>query len=130
MPFFISPIGNSQIIDANGNPLNGGFLETYLAGTSTPRTTYTTQAGNVAQGAVMTLGSLGYPENGAVWMQGGIALKFIVKNAAGVVQSTFDNISGIGDADASPSEWVLFDAAPTYVSATSFTLVGDQTNTF
>ena len=97
-------------MDANGNPLVGGFLETYLAGTSTPRTTFTTQAGTTQQGAVMTLNSLGYPVNGAVWMVNGVALKFVVKNALGVVQSTFDNVSGIGDVNTAPDEWVVYAA--------------------
>lgn len=130
MAYFFSPIGNTQIIDANGDPLVGGTIETYLAGTTTPETTYTDDTGGTAQGVVMTLNSLGYPTNGPVWMLGGVPLKFIIKNALGVVQSTFDDVSGIGDTSTVPDQWQLFGTAPTYISATSFSVVGDQTNLF
>lgn len=130
MAFFFSPIGNTQTLDANGDPLVGGTISTFLAGTSTPRTTYTDDTGGTAQGVVMTLNSLGYPTNGPVWLQSGVPLKFIIKNALGVTQSTFDDVSGIGDNSNVTDEWLLFGAAPTYISATSFSLVGDQTNTF
>lgn len=131
MAFFLSPLGNTQIIDANGDPLVGGTIETFLAGTSTPETTYTDDAGGTPQGVVMTLNSLGYPENGPVWMLGGVPLKFIIKNSLGVVQSTFDDISGIGDTATAVDQWTLYGAGPTYLSAISFSVVGDQTtNTF
>lgn len=130
MPYFLSPIGNAQTIDANGDPLVGGTISTFLAGTTTPETTYTDDTGGTPQGVVMTLNSLGYPKNGPVWLLGGVPLKFIIKNALGVTQSTFDDISGIGDTSTVADQWVLYGAAPTYISATSFSLVGDQTNAF
>ncbi|WP_341918697.1 hypothetical protein [Polaromonas sp. YR568] len=130
MSYYLSPIGNSQIIDANGDPMVGGTISTFLAGTSTTSTTYTDDTGGTSQGVVMTLNSLGYPTNGPVWMLGGVPLKFIIKNAAGVTQSTFDDISGIGDTATTTDQWVLYGAAPTYISATSFSVAGDQTNKF
>ena len=130
MAYYFSPIGNTQIIDVNGNPLVGGTISTFLAGTSTAATTYTDDTGGTAQGVVMTLNSLGLPTNGPVWLLGGVPLKFIIKNAAGVTQSTFDDVSGIGDTSSAPDQWVLYGAAPTYISATSFSVAGDQTNTF
>lgn len=130
MAYYLSPIGNTQTFDANGDPLVGGTISTFLAGTSTTATTYTDDTGGTSQGVVMTLNSLGYPTNGPVWMLGGVPLKFIIKNAAGTTQSTFDDISGIGDTATASDEWVLYGAAPTYISATSFSVVGDQTNTF
>lgn len=130
MAYYLSPIGNTQIIDANGDPLVGGTISTFLSGTSTAATTYTDDTGGTAQGVVMTLNSLGYPTNGPVWILGGVPLKFIIKNAAGVTQSTFDDISGIGDTATGQDQWVLYGAAPTYIGATSFSVTGDQTNTF
>ncbi len=130
MAYFLSPLGNTQTIDANGDPLVSGTISTFLAGTSTPETTYTDDTGGTQQGVVMTLNSLGYPTNGPVWMLGGVPLKFIIKNALGVTQSTFDDISGIGDTSAAADQWLLYGAPPTYISAVSFSVVGDQTNTF
>lgn len=128
MAYFFSPLGNSQIIDANGDPLVGGTISTFLAGTSTPETTYTDETGGTAQGVVMTLNSLGLPTNGPVWLLGGVPLKFIIKNALGVTQSTFDDVSGIGDTSSTPDQFPYIAGAPTYISATSFSLAGDQTN--
>jgi len=130
MAYYFSPVGNSQILDANGDPLVGGTISTYLAGTSTPATTYTDDTGGTAQGVVMTLDSLGLPENGPVWINGGVPLKFIIKSALGVTLFMFDDVSGIGDTATTIDQWVLYGAAPTYISATSFSVVGDQTNTF
>jgi hypothetical protein len=129
MALFLAPFGNSQAIDANGAPLVGGSWRTFLAGTTTPVTTYTSQAGTTPQGSVMTLDSLGLPVNGPVWMTSGISLKFSLYNSAGVLIDEWDNISGIGDAT-SIDEWVLYPAIATRTGTTSFSVVGDQTNTF
>jgi hypothetical protein len=129
MSYFLSPIGNSQISDANGDPLVGGTIETYLAGTSTPATTYTDITGGTPQGPVMTLDSLGKPTLGPVWMVGGVTLKFVIKNSLGVVQPpTFDNISGIGDSSITPDQFPFIAPTPTYISAISLSFAGDQTN--
>ncbi len=130
MSYYFSPLGNTQFFDANGAPLVGGTLETFLAGTSTPKTTYTSNTGGTAQGVVMTLNSLGLPTNGNVWIQGGIALKFRLKDASGTILYTWDNVLGIGDTTAVVDEYVQYSAAPTYIGANSFSVAGDQTNTF
>ena len=45
MALFLSPICNDQTFDANGDPLNAGQIETYLAGSSTAAATYTDDTG-------------------------------------------------------------------------------------
>ena len=104
MPYFLAPFGNTQAFDANGNPLVGGSWRTFLAGTSTPETTYTSNTGSVQQGTTMTLDALGLPVNGPVWMVNSKALKFRLHNAAGTLLEEWDNISGIGDTSATPDE--------------------------
>lgn len=126
MPLFLSPIANDQIIDANGNPLFGGQIETYLAGSSSPATTYTSSAGTTQHPNPIVLNSLGYAPN-PVWLTGGIAYKFIIKDVDGAVIRTIDNISGINDSEVSQSQWVESGLTPTYISATSFSIPGDQT---
>jgi hypothetical protein len=120
-------------VDASGNPLNLGNLYTYTAGSSTPETTYTTSLGNVANANPIVLNSNGYPASGgsvvSIWLTEGVAYKFELQNAAGTVIWTRDNIEGINDSSSSQDQWVA-GPAPTYVSATSFTLVGDQTAIF
>ncbi len=133
MAFYFSPVGNSPWVDSNGDPLVGGYWSFFLAGTSTPVAVYTNNTGTVAQPADLTLQSNGMPFS-PIWLQGGIAVKARLFTSAGVAvpNGTFDNISGIDDPAiaSSISQWVLFNGAPTYVSATSFTLVGDQTVEF
>lgn len=124
---FLSPVCNDQTFDANGDPLNGGEIETYLAGSSTPAATYTDDTGVTPHSNPIVLNSLGYPTAGPIWLTGGIAYKFIIKNAAGSTLRTIDDISGINDASVSQSEWVESGLVPTYIGATSFSVPGDQT---
>ena len=48
MAVSLSPIGGAgaQFFDNNGNPLSGGKLYTYAAGTTTPQATYASAAGS------------------------------------------------------------------------------------
>ncbi len=125
MPQFLSPICNDQTFDANGDPGTGFLIETYVAGSTTPAATFTNAAGTVANANPITLDSLGYPPS-PIWLVGGIAYKFIIKNALGVTLKTIDGISGINDSTVSVSEWVSSGFVPTYISATSFSVPGDQ----
>lgn len=127
MPLFLSPVCNDQTFDANGDPLVGGQIETYLAGSSTPAATYTDDTGGTPQSNPIILNSLGYPTAGPIWLTGGISYKFIIKNAAGSTLRTIDDISGINDASVSQSEWVESGFVPTFINATSFSVPGDQT---
>jgi len=130
MANFLAPILNDQQVDANGDPLSGGTVEVYFAGTSTAATTYSDQGGLAPNTWPIVLNTLGVNSQGAVWITGGIAYKYVIKDAAGVVQRTIDNISGINDAAVNIDQWVVFQAPPSYVSSVSFSLVGDQTPTF
>jgi hypothetical protein len=131
MPAYLSPIGNSQIVDVNGNPLSGGKIYTYLSGTSTPASTWTTSAGTVAQTNPIILNSLGATAN-PIFLSAGVAYKFIIKDSTDVTTLyTFDNITGINDpAYSLLSEWVLFTNTPTYVAPTVFSVLTDQTAIF
>jgi hypothetical protein len=127
MPLYFSPVGNDQTFDANGDPLNAGQIETYLAGSSTPAATYTDDTGGTQQSNPIILNSLGYPTLGPIWLTGGVSYKFVIKNSLGATLRTIDNISGINDASVSQSEWVVSGFTATYINATSFSVPGDQT---
>jgi hypothetical protein len=129
MAYFLAPIVNDQQVDSNGAPLSGGSIYTYLAGTSSPYPTYTDNTGLTPQANPIVLNSLGLPSS-PIWLTGSIAYKFTIRDALGVLQRTIDNISGINDANVSLSQWITFGSAPTYISATSFSVAGDQTGTF
>jgi hypothetical protein len=86
----ISPVPFLQFIDANGDPLAGGKLYTYAAGTTTPLATYTTNAGNIVNTNPVILDSAG---RASVWLAAG-SYKFVLKDSADVLSYTTDNILG------------------------------------
>jgi hypothetical protein len=86
----ISPVPFLAFFDANGNPLSGGKLYTYAAGTTTPLATYTTSSGAVANSNPVIMDAAG---RASVWL-GTSPYKFVLKDANDVLQYTTDNISG------------------------------------
>lgn len=82
-----------RALDANGDPLSGGLLYSYSAGTTTPLATYTTRAGTVANANPVVLDANGEAD---VWVTGGVLYKFVLKNSAGVTQWTADNVPSAG----------------------------------
>lgn len=89
----IAPFGKYRAFDDNGDPLSGGLLYTYEAGTSTPKDTFTTQAGDVANANPVVLDSDGYAD---VWLGDG-AYKFTLRDSGGNLIFTVDNIGGTSD---------------------------------
>jgi hypothetical protein len=93
----LSPVGGvaAQFFTNDGVPLTGGMLYSYLAGTSTPATTYTSSNGNIAHSNPIVLDSAGRVPTGEIWLTDGINYKFVLKDANDVLIATYDNISGI-----------------------------------
>lgn len=84
-----------QVFDDNGNPLAGGKIYTYLAGTTTPAATYTTVAGNITHSNPIILDGAGRVPTGEIWLTDGISYKFVVEDSVGVLIGTYDNLVGI-----------------------------------
>jgi hypothetical protein len=131
MPFYLSPIGNDQQLDITGAPLVGGKLYTYVGGSSTPAGTYTDILGSALQANPIILNSFGIPAS-PIWLLGGQTIKFVITDAADVTQRIIDYVSGVNDVTTTTtqSEWVASGTTPTYISATSFSLAGDQRGAF
>lgn len=126
-----SPIFNSQVVDDAGDPASGWKVYSYEAGSSTPLATYTTSAGNVAQSNPIVINSLGFPTTGQIWLTENIGYKLVLTDENDVVQKTEDNVTGVPILSSETfSEWTAYAVAPTYVSATSFTVAGDQRTIF
>ena len=87
----LAPSPKFQAYDANGNPLTGGKLHTYLTGTSTPATTYTDSGGGTANANPVILDSRGEAD---VWLTVGVAYRYTLKTAADVTIWTVDGITG------------------------------------
>jgi hypothetical protein len=91
----LAPIGNGfQFFTNTGIPLDGGFIYTYQAGSSTPLTTYTTSAGTIANTNPIQLGTSGRPPQ-EIWLTEGFSYKFILTDSANVQIATYDNLYGI-----------------------------------
>lgn len=105
-----------QFFDNSGNPLSGGKLWSYAAGTTTPQTTYTTAAGNVAHANPIILDAAGRVATGEIWLTAGSNYKFVLMTSADVPLATWDNITGInGTGITSNAENVAYD--PPFTSA-------------
>lgn len=86
-------------LDASGNPLVSGKLCTYVSGTSTPATTYTTAALNVANTNPVILNSAG---RAVVFLRPGSSYKFVLYSAGsdqtcstGTLQWSVDNVTAL-----------------------------------
>ena len=98
MAVFLSPVGGvaAQFFTNTGAVLTGGKLYTYLAGTTTPATSYTTSAGTTARTNPVVLDSAGrVPSGGEIWILP-VSYKFILRDSNDVLIATYDNIFGIG----------------------------------
>lgn len=96
MTVYLSPVGGvaAQFFDSNGNPLSGGLLYTYVAGTTTPQASYTTIAGNIQHSNPIQLDAAGRVPGGEIWITSN-SYKFVMQTANAVLVATWDNISGI-----------------------------------
>jgi hypothetical protein len=92
----LSPFANpgAQFFDDNGDPLSGGKIFTYAAGTTTPKATFTDFTGNTAHANPIILDAAGRPPS-EVWLTYGDSYKFILKDSNDTLVGTFDNIDGI-----------------------------------
>lgn len=84
----------AQLFDNNGNPLSGGKLETYEAGTTTFLASYTSSAGNTAHTNPIVLDSAGRVPGGEIWLDYTKKYKFVVKTSTDILIATYDNIGG------------------------------------
>jgi hypothetical protein len=94
----LSPVGGAaaQFFDNSGQVLTGGKLYTYLAGTTTPATTYTTNAGTTPNTNPIILDAAGrVPSSGEIWVTAGVQYKFVLKDANDVQLWTVDNLVGL-----------------------------------
>jgi hypothetical protein len=115
--------------DTGGAPLVGGKVYTYLAGTTTAAATYTTSAGTTPQANPIVLNAQGLSDN-PIWLASSVTMKLVIKDADDVTIRTVDNVLGINDPSAvATDQWITHSGTPTYLSATSFSVAGDQTGT-
>ena len=92
-----------QFFSNVGIVLNGGFVQVYQAGTTTPQTTYTDSTGTVANAnpiALSAAGRLVAAGTGApvaVWVPSGTPHKMVVTDSGGNFVVAIDNLNGLND---------------------------------
>jgi hypothetical protein len=90
----LAPLARQAFYDATGAPLAGGKLYTYLAGTTTPATTYQDAAGAVAHANPIVLDANGVAPAG-IYLEQGVAYKFELRTASNVIIWTQDNVLAV-----------------------------------
>jgi len=86
----LTPTPKQQIYGSDGNPLVGGKIYTYAAGTTTPLATYTDAGAGTANTNPIILNSLGQAN---IWLAPSSSYKFMVYTATDVPLYTVDNIA-------------------------------------
>lgn len=87
----LSPAPKLQFFGTDGNPLAGGKLYTYAAGTTTPLSTYYDSTGTATNSNPIILDSRGEAN---VWLDSA-AYKFVLKTASDTLIWTVDNITSV-----------------------------------
>lgn len=71
----LAPLAKQRFTDGNGNPLSGGKLFTYAAGTTTKQNTYTDSSGTIANANPVILDSRG---EAFVWLDQSLSYKLVL----------------------------------------------------
>ena len=117
MAAMLTPSPKVQFFDANGEPLVGGKLYTYAAGTSSPLATYTDATGNTANANPVILDSRGEAN---VWL-GPSRYKWALYTSTDTLIWTVD---GIGTSFAAQSTAVVATGGQTIVTVPEYGLGG------
>lgn len=129
----------AQFFDDNGDPLAGGKVYSYVAGTTTPKATYTTNVGNVANTNPIILDAAGRTTN-EIWLEVGVQYKFIVKTSTDTLIGTYDNLPAINDpysinsllGSVTGTNAIAAAATPTltaYAAGSTYSFIAANTNT-
>jgi hypothetical protein len=129
-----------QFVGTDGLPLSGYWLFFYVGGSvNTKQNTYTDSTGTVANPNPIQLNSLGEVPNEIYFVSGSTYKAFLEppdpSNPSVPIdpptsgQTLGDFLQGINDTSTTIDQWIT-GPTPTFLNATQFTLVGDQTSTF
>jgi hypothetical protein len=127
----LSPVFNdAQLGTADGKPLSGGLLTWYISRTNTLVQTYSEATGSTLQSNPIVLNVRGEPDH-PIWLTTNQNYTGVLTDSVGNFVRQFDDIAGVNDtATPTISEWVLLASTASYINATQFSVVGDQTAIF
>jgi len=129
MAVILSPLAGAgwQFFDDNGDPLTGGLIYTYAAGTTTPLATFTDSTGATPNTNPIVLDSAGRV-SAQVFLTTGSSYKFVLQTSASVTIWTKDNIDGIPES--SITSLRLNGSTSGYVDLQTVPVAGANTITF
>ena len=114
--------------DSSGVPLSGGKVYFYEPGTSDLKDTYTDQAGGTANANPVILDSRG---EAAIWLNGFYKVNVTESDDTQVTGYPIDNVSsGSAATSTTQTEWTSPGDTPTYISATQFSVLNDQSTVY
>jgi len=125
-----------QFFNDDGTPAAGKQMFCYIAGSSTKTTTWTDATGGTANANPVVLNSDGRPPGGnGIWGITGVTYDLHLASATDTDPPTgatidYDGRVGVETPTSTQSEWIASGQDGTYISATSFSVVGDQTATY
>lgn len=118
----------TQFFDANGDPLAGGQIYQFEAGSFTvQQTTYSDNTGDTPNPQPIVLDSSGRNTT-AIWLQSGDAYNLVLEDSSNVFIDSLDDIIGIqasSSVTTSTSIWTKDTDAPVFLNGTQFQLTGN-----
>lgn len=110
-----------RFFDAKGDPLSGGSVTVYYAGTTAKTLVFQDRALSIAQENPVELDADGAAD---IWVTPGLAVKFLLKDAAGVTVpgGAIDDIPSTGDATSPQIQQTTIDRFSGTGAQTAFTL--------
>lgn len=120
----LAPAPKAQFFAANGDPLVGGKVYTYAAGTTTPLATFTDASAATPNTNPIILDSRGECN---LWYSNATSYKIVLKNSADVTQWTVDNIATYGNLSAQNANNVNITGGVITGITAAFNLTGNVT---
>lgn len=118
----------TRVTDDNGDPVSGGSIEFYDAGTNTPKEVFANAALSSSLGTSVDLDSAGYPVSSGTTRTliytGTDDYKVIVKDADGATLITHDNVPGAVATPAASA--VALPSTPVLTKTTAYTITTDD----
>lgn len=134
MGFQISPFGNSQFLTTGGAPASGYQLFVYAGRSAVKRTVYTDADGLGKHTNPIVLDANGFTPS-PIYLDTTLTYKFVLaseldQDPPTVPMYTVDQVSvGLETPTTATAEWIT-GTTPTYLSASSFSVTGDQRSTY
>ena len=134
MALQISPFGNSQFLTTGGKPASGYQLFVYEGRSATKRTVYTDRNGVGKHTNPIILDANGFAPS-PIYLDTTLTYKFVLaseldQDPPTVPMYTVDQVSvGLETPTTATAEWIT-GTTPTYLSASSFSVTGDQRTTY